>query len=857
LFTICDEGTTEEAIREVELALNRLTFYQLGYNVKLYMAPADEYQALIDEKFAEMEAYEEAKKDASNTSKEESAESNNASGTTSSDEVITGEMIIEMMENGEEIVLERPRIDIFLVNGYENYTSLVANRKLAALDEKLSAEAKDIVVNVFPTFLSAAKIANPDGARKTYGIPMNKGIGEYEYIVFDKELLDKYEFDTATLKTVDDLETYLKIIKENEPDVVPLANMFDANNISYLFDAGFPAHVDSTGTVINNYLDEAAKKFYTLVSRYLSMGYLDESQPEKRFAVKFIKGTYEDLDALEKETGRKYTNTIYSYPLATNEDLLSNLFCVSKYCISNELNDVAKLLNFLLTKPEPTNVLTFGVQGTHYELNEYDQIVKLGGYYNNPSHAGNAFLTTTLEGENKDKWKIVKQQNQDSLKSINRALGFSYYPVEIVNPDDNTKTILEPNYVETILKSYPTFYADIISGKAGLMSTSELNNIASQKLEEVMKENLIFSYQESLKAQYSEVLASEYAEGTPLWNAFEELSYAETWNALIKIYDSDMRRELMEQIRAEYGETASEEQIQAKFDEAYTYTYKIDKLSSDYLKEGEYETYRLNLIDVSIKNAISDRAIEYQESDEFKALVDTYLNSQELVDDIAEAVKNAGYDDYQAIYATAINEKVSQFCENALNEFSKLIEAEYTKFVTECKEFFEKDGFVFKNKTYNKTALMDVSNKLLEDDDAILKKVSSKLEKEIKEKYIAQFTEENMPSDSDIKTYVEAELKKQLADKSIVGETALEFFNANDLTNAYNEYINEFVEAKIGLKPKKTAQEDPEDPEDPENPEEPEEPTDPEEPEEELTFFDMVFENRIAKQFYIFAPKAS
>ena len=70
LYTIVEESTTPEAIKQVELSLNRILFYRLGVILKLEMVTEDEYDKLIEDKFAEMEAYQLEKK---NNKKENSS----------------------------------------------------------------------------------------------------------------------------------------------------------------------------------------------------------------------------------------------------------------------------------------------------------------------------------------------------------------------------------------------------------------------------------------------------------------------------------------------------------------------------------------------------------------------------------------------------------------------------------------------------------------------------------------------------------------------------------------------------------------------------------------------------------------
>ena len=134
LYTIKDEKTTEKAVREVELALNRILFYRLGVILDLVMVNEDEYEELIDKKFDDMAEYEAYKKEQSKNNKNN--KNNKTSSEESSKDVMDGDKILDLLADGKDIPLENPRLDIFLVRGYDNYYELATTNKLAALDER-------------------------------------------------------------------------------------------------------------------------------------------------------------------------------------------------------------------------------------------------------------------------------------------------------------------------------------------------------------------------------------------------------------------------------------------------------------------------------------------------------------------------------------------------------------------------------------------------------------------------------------------------------------------------------------------------------------------------------------------------
>src|SRR5690625_998809 len=86
------------------------------------------------------------------------------------------------------------------------------------LDELLDSHGKDLKEVLDPAFIEGAKI---DG--KLYGIPSNKEVGGQTVYTFNKRLVEKYDFDIESIKSLEDLEPMLQTIKENESGITPIA----------------------------------------------------------------------------------------------------------------------------------------------------------------------------------------------------------------------------------------------------------------------------------------------------------------------------------------------------------------------------------------------------------------------------------------------------------------------------------------------------------------------------------------------------------------------------------------------------------------------------------------------------------
>ncbi len=631
LYTIVDEKTTPEAIRQVELALNRILFYRLNVILKLEMVSEAEYDKLIEDKFAEMEAYEETRNEQSLSTESESSESGK------SKEVLTGDKILDLLEDGKEIPLKEPRLDIFLVRGYDKYYDLASNNMLSALDEKLSNEAKALKSSIHSTFFNAALVNG-----KTYGVPVNKAIGEYTYMVFDSELLEKYNVDPNTIKSLEDLEDYLALIKEGEEGIVPLKSAKESANLQFLIENGFPAIVDKEGYVNSAYSDSTAgkalKKYFSMIARYQASGYFgntaveDGAEDTNRYAVRIESGSIDEINKRLDADKDEYQFSLYSNPIAINENTIDNIFCVSKYVVSNELTDVMKIVSALNTDAELMNILTYGVENEHYKLDDNGQVERLNeNYMIAPEHAGNSFITYTLHGESPNKWDDAIRQNQDAIASP--SLGFTMVPDTYTYEEDGEEiTVNEPDYVGVLNKIIvEKYYPLFMSGTAVEIDYDTLYETAKEEITNEFITELNTLYETNiLKPQFSAELRDEITES----EGPELLANATAY--VMSVYRNDVIKTLTNKLKKEFAEAnpdASEDDILDYVDDTLTDEY-IDEHFSDYYSDEVVEEM-INSVYLDDLNVVIDAAIEEMTtSNEYISRFNELKNSDAYVNEL-------------------------------------------------------------------------------------------------------------------------------------------------------------------------------------------------------------------------------
>jgi hypothetical protein len=695
LYTIVDEKTSEESIDLVELALNRVLFYRLGVILKLEMVTEEEYDKLIEDKFAEMEAYELAKKNKDKNKKESSV----ASEEEVSQDIMTGDRILDILEEGGEIPLERPRLDIFLVRGYENYYNLATKGQLAALDEKLNNEAKSLRSSIHSTLFTAAKVG-----KKTYGVPVNNAIGEYTYLAFDAELLEKYKIDPNTLKSLEDLQDYLELIKENEPDVTPLKSAKVSTEINFLANEGFPALIASNGTVVDAYKNPAFKNYFAMVARYKALGYIadqvaTEEDDNARYAVRIETGTIDSIEKSLESTGREYDFSLFSAPLATNETTIDNIFCVSKYVVANELTEVMKIVTALNTDPQLMNILTYGVENENYRLNDDGQVVRLEEkpYYIDPNHAGNCFITHTLAGENPDKWNNAIKQNQDAI--VSPSLGFTSDPTafkykETVTVEDPKKpgemieqevehVIYEPDYINVLNTVVDKYYPALLAGTAIEFDYTELLNQATIEItEEFTERNNDLFEANVLKPMFAERMREEITkkQGPKIYKEIEEEIRYDYFSSVKK----SLKNKLTSQMKNEHPDASSSE-ITEMVNEILTEDY-VNEHFNDYYTEEEVQEMIDEMYHEELEYEIEMAIDEIVDTDEYAREFEKIKKSDEYLSKLESLLKFDAPSKITARVDEFIASALTAYTDAIIDEMEAEIEAAVAAFITENAE---------------------------------------------------------------------------------------------------------------------------------------------------------------------------
>ena len=435
LYSIVGDRTTEEDIARIQKAINSYTESEFNTHVLCKFYKESEYDGVIAEKIEQIEAQIAEKERLAAEAKaaakaaREAARAAAAAGQTTVAETTTEETteVDETIINSygiEETVYpaeDGVQMDIFLVRGKDNFLKYVEDGIMTTLDEELSINAKILKTYIHPTFFSAAKIGS-----STYGIPNNHLIGEYQYMLVDKELVDKYYYDPDGFNSIADLEEYLDDVIKYEPDVIPLMNE-PAPRIVYftsepsIVGAAVPKNAKpGTKATPNNLLGvNEYMNSYKMMVKYKSAGAiageganLDDGN---RYAAAVVSG---DITFPEKYEDRYYVS-VYKYPEANDNNVYGGMYCISQYAAN--VSRCMEVLELLTTEPEIIDILAYGVEGVDYEIDEDGYVVKKNTTYSmDLNYVGNQFMMTpsadlsdSMKALAAENWALAKKQNLD------------------------------------------------------------------------------------------------------------------------------------------------------------------------------------------------------------------------------------------------------------------------------------------------------------------------------------------------------------------------------------------------------------------------------------------------------------
>ncbi|MBP5174127.1 MAG: hypothetical protein ILP01_04170 [Clostridia bacterium] len=547
MYVVTEKEISEETANKVSEAFNQITKAKFKTRVVLHFVTYDKYYETIEGVIADNAAREALKEEAAKALKKAKADAKAQEIATDSawfDEFyeknpqyaefretqeLTGEdttaeetetvavsgtenFFITQVKYPEE---KKGQLDIIWIDSYERYMDYIEKDYLSRLDDELGAGSKKLKEYISPSLLAWAKWAG----NGTYAVPNNCVVGQYTYLLLNRKLVDKYNYDPSSMYnlTTSDTAKYLADIAKYEKGVAPIIGElpvvntlfwnvnFETRAIDYKEFSILGEYYNPSRTIDPTITDNnpvAVRNIFTVTSytdqlmtiqQFKDAGYMREGSDDDVCALRVVKGGKE----LEDYYGDDYYINVLEYPRISEAEVFSSMFAVSSFTVS--LPRSMEVVTYLNTNEDLRNILQYGIEGVHYEIDNAGVLHRLNDdYMMDIRKTGNVFVAHPEEGMDPDYWEYGKKQNLDIKAELLNCFRIdkAVLPAREDDPDYGTaETLLAYDDLQEVLGETAGIKAKLDS----VQNAAELKTVidSAAKLQEKLIRALARSTEES------------------------------------------------------------------------------------------------------------------------------------------------------------------------------------------------------------------------------------------------------------------------------------------------------------------------------------------------------------------------
>lgn len=282
---------------------------------------------------------------------------------------------------------------------------------------------------------------------RIYAVPNNQMMIMQYCISFREDLVEKYkdQFDVTKVTKMADIEPFLKLVRDNEPDLYPYNSGLSTGPWT---EGIFKSPVSNTGVTIrlatnefvNSLKQPEVLEAQDMIRDWYKKGYIRQDYAsaggdggaasadvkQGKYAVK-IDTWKPGIEALQ--TGVRYVyvpigRATKNPPTATMTAIGAN---------SKHPEEAMKVIEFINTNKEAYNLICYGIKDKHYKLNKEGKLVQIPNSGYTPQgdwKFGNQFNAYVSEGMPDDIWEQTQKANDEALALPTTGFVFNTDPVK-------------------------------------------------------------------------------------------------------------------------------------------------------------------------------------------------------------------------------------------------------------------------------------------------------------------------------------------------------------------------------------------------------------------------------------------
>lgn len=269
-----------------------------------------------------------------------------------------------------------------------------------------------------------------------YGIPNYQIAAMRPSLVVQKRFADKYGLDAGSIRRIEDIEPFLKRVKEGESGIVPFGTTRGFYmNMLYGIDWRVPVYLDDPSHTVLPDVTPEMKRNFELVRSWYVKGYVNEDAATLREASDaYSKGNaaawFDPTGKPGSEAEFKAMDGGYDVLLAPLTSPYYTGAASSMNAISRTSKNPERALMFLElvhTDKELYNLLVYGIEGKHYvrTTGSFIRIDPEAGYYTNTDWVFGDIRNEYLpEGSPADKLEQTVRINEEARLSFYNGFVF-------------------------------------------------------------------------------------------------------------------------------------------------------------------------------------------------------------------------------------------------------------------------------------------------------------------------------------------------------------------------------------------------------------------------------------------------
>ncbi len=382
--------------------------------------------------------------------------------------------------------------DIMFVGYLNKYSEAIKNGVLAPLNELIdehAPELRDAVADY--AWADAVYADEKTGEEEIYAIPNVQIMATQNAFGIQKKLAEKYGWTKTEIEKPEELEEFLKKVKENEPNIYPYRPNYGVNMwiTDYTQLSG--------GTAINEFTESNEVVFLRETPEYIQAVDTLRDWFNKGYIRKDVASVGDDntdFNALRYavynstwKPGQETQYPDYMYvkigkPVLKSGAALSTMNGINY--MSDKKEKAIKLISLVNTNPELYNLMALGIKDKHYTLDETGKYkpIEDSGYSIAHWVIGNQFNALIAYNQDDDVWEQTEKLNKESKSS--KVVGFSF---------ENENVKAELSAISAVTGEYS-------AASNGSRDKSEYIDIQNQRLEKAGEDKVLQEVQTQINA---------------------------------------------------------------------------------------------------------------------------------------------------------------------------------------------------------------------------------------------------------------------------------------------------------------------------------------------------------------------